>query len=152
MTEHRSLLTRLVADGLSNQQIADSMSAEIGDVISVPQIARFKREFGLVKSGDKPPELVVERIPRTNHALQRMLNMLFARQIETLAENGVEVKVSADLFEVDGKTLDLESLNALYQKKVNELKEMNEKQQAIAQLKAMGVGKEELLKLFKSVE
>ncbi|MGJ8672043.1 hypothetical protein [Rubritalea sp.] len=152
MTENRVLLTRLVAQELTNQKIADAMSEEIGDVISAPQVARFKREFGLVKSSEKPPELIIEKIPRSNAALERMLKLLFSKQIEELEKNSTSLQISPYLFKVDGESMDLESFNALYLEKVQELERLSEKQQAIAKLKALGVDEKELLELMKKSE
>jgi hypothetical protein len=150
MTENREIFTRLVAEGLSNQEVAEAMSREIGDVVSVPQVARFKREFGLIKSSEKPPELVIQKIPRDTKSLEKMLKLMFSKQFDVLEQCSVSITLESKLFKVRGDCIALDALNALYLEKQEELKKQGEKEQAIAKLKALGVSSDELLKLLEN--
>lgn len=150
MTENRELFTRLVGSGISNSEIAQKFSAEVSGLVSVPQVARFKREFGLIKSAKKPPELVIEKRPRSAASLERVLNLLFESHAEKLKGYGMKFEIKNEIFEVDGKAMDLDGLNSLIDKKSEEIDQNREKEEAVAKLKALGVSKDELIKLLKN--
>lgn len=151
MTDNKALFTELVRSGISNSELARKFSEGISEVVSVPQVARFKREFGLIKTTEKPPELVIEKLPRSAASLDRVLSLLFAAQVETLEKYGMKLQVKDKIFDVDGKAMSLDELNSLIDKKSEEINQNREKEEAIAKLKALGVSKEELLKLLKTV-